>query len=63
MEDNTKQTLVLLSQQYKKPEVPYFSTFNGGKPQQYHMLAFPMKEMPSRTLFFLFEQYKTPAVL
>ena len=56
MEDNTRRTLVLLSEQYNKPGVPYFSTFNGRKPQQYRILTFPIEETPSRTLFLLIEQ-------
>ena len=62
MEDNTRHTLVLLSQQHKKPAVPYFSIFNGRKPQQYRILTFPIKQMPIRTLSLLFQQQKTPAI-
>ena len=32
------------------------------QPQQYIILTLSMKEIPSHTLFFLFEQYKTPVV-
>ena len=56
MEDSTRRTLVLLSQQYKKPAVPYFSTFNVRKPQQYRILKFPIEETPNRSLVLLIEQ-------
>ena len=56
MKDNTRRTLVLLSKQYNKPVVPYFSTFNERKPQQYRNLTFPIEETPSSTLFLLIQK-------